>query len=67
MRKAVRGTWNFILQPAMLAQNVPARCNLNMDVNLHRLPDETISFLKFIVPLAGFLPHPHTTDSDAMQ
>ena len=35
---------------------------MNMDVNLHRLPDEWIFLPKFLVPLAGLMPHPHPAD-----
>ena len=37
------------------AQDVPARCNLNMDVNLHRLPGKTQYVSKFLVPLINLV------------
>ena len=36
---------------------------MNMDVNLHRLPDKILFLPKFLVPLAGLMPHPHPADS----
>ena len=36
---------------------------MNMDVNLHRLPDKMFCLSKFLVPLAGLIPHPHPADS----
>ena len=36
---------------------------MNMDVNLHWLPDKMFCLPKFLVPLAGLIPHPHPADS----
>ena len=60
--KAVRGTWNFVWQQATLVQGCTSEAQLNMDVNLCRLPDENSMMSKFPVPLAGFMWHPLLTD-----
>ena len=60
---AVRGTWNFVWQQATLVQGCTSEAQLNMDVNLCRLPDENSMMSKFLVPLAGFMWHPLLTDS----
>ena len=49
--KAVRGTWNFVWQQATLVQGCTSEAQLNMDVNLCRLPDLTKYVSKFLVPL----------------
>ena len=61
--KAVRGTWNFVWQQATLVQGCTSEAQLNMDVNLCRLPDENSMMSKFLVPLAGVMWHPLLTDS----
>ena len=53
--RTVRGTWNFVWQQATLVQGCTSEAQLNMDVNLCRLPDEMKSISKFPVPLAGFI------------
>ena len=65
--KAVRGTWNFVWQQATLVQGCTSEAQLNMDVNLCRLPDESIIMPKFPVPLAGVMRHLFSTDSAAIQ
>ena len=50
MIRAVRGT---------------SEAQLNMDVNLRRLPECTMSMPKFLVLLAGFMPHLQLADSTA--
>ena len=60
--KAVRDTGNFIRKQATLVQGCTSEAQLNMDVNLCRLPDENRIMPKFPVPLAGFMWHPLLTD-----
>ena len=38
--KAVSGTWNFSGHQATLAHGRASEVHMNMDVNLHRLPEE---------------------------
>ena len=61
--RAVRGTRNFIWQRATLVQGCTSEAQLNMDVNLCRLPDERKSMPKFPVPLADIMWHPPLMDS----
>ena len=63
MVRTVRGTWNFVRPLATLAQGCASEAQLNMDVNLRRLPEQMKSISKFLVPLAGFMLHPQSTDS----
>lgn len=63
MKQAVRGTWNFVGKPATLAQGCASEVYLNMDVNIHRLPDVIMSLSKFLVPLAVLTSHPQPADS----
>ena len=63
LRRAVRGTWNFVRQQATLAHGRASEVHMNMDVNLHRLPDKIFCLPKFLVPLTGLIPHPHPADS----
>ena len=67
MVRAVRGTWNFVRPLATLAQGCASEAQLNMDVNLRRLPKYKISMAKFLVPLAGVMLHPQLTDHAATQ
>ena len=67
MIKAVRGTWNFVWQQATLVQGCTSEAQLNMDVNLCRLPDLTKYVSKFLVPLAVIMWHPHPADSDGIR
>ena len=60
--KAVRDTGNFVGKQATLVQGCTSEAQLNMDVNLCRLPDENRIMPKFPVPLAGFMWHPLLTD-----
>jgi len=50
---------------ATLAQGRASEAQLNMDVNLRRLPECTMSMPKFLVLLAGFMPHLQLADSTA--
>ena len=50
--RTARGTWNFSGCLATLAQGSASEVHMNMDVNLHRLPEKRVSFLKFLVPFA---------------
>ena len=65
--RAVRGTGNFVWQRATLVQGCTSEAQLNMDVNLCRLPDEIKMISKFPVPLAGFMRHLLSTDRAAIQ
>lgn len=58
-----RGTWNFVRHLATLAQGSASEAHLNMDVNMRRLPDGLLNYSKFLVPLAGVMWHPYSTDS----
>ena len=60
--KAVRDTGNFVGKQATLVQGCTSEAQLNMDVNLCRLPDENRIMPKFPVPLAGFMWYPLLTD-----
>ena len=60
--RTVRGTWNFVWQQETLVQGCTSEAQMNMDVNLCRLPDENRIMPKFPVPLAGFMWHPLLTD-----
>jgi len=40
-----------------------SEAHLNMDVNMRRLPDGLLNYPKFLVPLAGVMWHPYSTDS----
>ena len=57
--RPVRGTWNFVRQQATLAHGRASEVHMNMDVNLHRLPDKIFCLPKFLVPLTALLRHPH--------
>ena len=64
--RAVRGTGNFVWQQATLVQGCTSEAQLNMDVNLCRLPGKRKSMPKFPVPLAGIMWHLFSTDSAAI-
>ena len=49
--KAVRGTWNFVWQQATLVQGCTSEAQMNMDVNLCRLPELFLYFMKFLETL----------------
>ena len=49
---AVRGTWNFVWEQATPVHGSTGEAQMNMDVNLHRLPDKKEYNPKFLVPLA---------------
>ena len=65
--KAVRGTWNFVWQQATLVQGCTSEAQLNMDVNLCRLPDKKQRIPKSPVPLAGIMWHLYPADSVDIQ
>ena len=65
--KAVRDTGNFVGKQATLVQGCTSEAQLNMDVNLCRLPDEINTITKFPVSLAGIMWHLSSTDSAAIQ
>ena len=67
MIRAVRGTGNFVWQQATLVQGCTSEAQLNMDVNLCRLPDKAGCKSKFLVPLAGLMWHPYPADSTVFQ
>ena len=52
MMKAAKNTWNFLKQLATLAHGCASETHLSMDVNMRRLPKESIR--KFLVFLAAF-------------
>ena len=43
-----------------------SEAHLNMDVNMRRLPDGLLNYSKFLVPLAGIMWHPYSTDGGAI-
>ena len=49
---AVRGNWNFVWEQATPVYGSTGEAQMNMDVNLHRLPDKKEYNPKFLVPLA---------------
>lgn len=49
---AVRGTWNFVWEQATPVHGSTGEAQMNMDVNLRRLPDKKEYNPKFLVPLA---------------
>ena len=49
---AVRGTWNFVWEQATPVHGSTGEAQMNMYVNLHRLPDKKEYNPKFLVPLA---------------
>jgi len=51
----------------MLAHGRASKAQMNMDVNLCRLPDEINMIAKFPVSLAGIMWHLSSTDSAAIQ
>ena len=55
--KPAGGTGNFVWQQATLVQGCTSEVQLNMDVNLCRLPDEIIIISKFPVPLTALIRH----------
>lgn len=54
MMKAAKNTWNFLKQLATLAHGCASETHLSMDVNMRRLPKESIIYYKFLVFLAAF-------------
>ena len=65
--RAVRGTGNFVWQQATLVQGCTSEAQLNMDVNLCRLPDKRQRIPKSPVPLAGIMWHLYPADSVDIQ
>ena len=53
--RAARGTWNFVRHLATLAQGCVSEVHMNMDVNLHRLPELILYSSKFLVPFTVFM------------
>ena len=49
--RAARGTWNFVRHLATLAQGSACEAHMNMDVNLCRLPELFLYFMKFLETL----------------
>ena len=49
--KSARSTWNFVRQQATLAQGSASEAHMNMDVNLCRLPELFLYFMKFLETL----------------
>lgn len=54
MMKAAKNTWNFLKQLATLAHGCASETHLSMDVNMRRLPKESIIYMEFLVFLAAF-------------
>lgn len=46
MMKAAKNTWNFLKQLATLAHGCASETHLSMDVNMRRLPKESIIYIK---------------------
>ena len=44
MMKAAKNTWNFLKQLATLAHGCASETHLSMDVNMRRLPKESIIY-----------------------
>ena len=65
--KAVRGTWNFVWQQATLVQGCTSEAQLNMDVNLCRLPDEVHILAEILSAPYRRMRYPQTTDSATCQ
>lgn len=54
MMKAAKNTWNFLKQLATLAHGCASETHLSMDVNMRRLPKESIIYMEILVFLAAF-------------
>ena len=63
---AVRGTWNFVWEQATPVHGSTGEAQMNMDVNLHRLPDKKEYNPKFLVPLAVMMRSLHLPDCPAI-
>ena len=59
---AVRGTWNFVWKQATPVHGITGEAQMNMDVNLCRLPDKKEYNPKFLVPLAVMMRSLHLPD-----
>ncbi len=59
---AVRGTWNFVWKQATPVHGSTGEAQMNMDVNLRRLPDKKEYNPKFLVPLAVMMRSLHLPD-----
>ena len=59
---AVRCTWNFVWKQATPVHGSTGEAQMNMDVNLHRLPDKKEYNPKFLVPLAVMMRSLHLPD-----
>ena len=64
---AVRGTWNFVWEQATPVHGSTGEAQMNMDVNLCRLPDKKQRIPKSPVPLAGIMWHLCPADSVDIQ
>mgnify|MGYP007042257018 FL=1 len=53
--KSARSTWNFVRQQATLAQGRASEVHMNMDVNLHRLPELMKDAIEILSAPAGFM------------
>ena len=54
--KSARSTWNFVQQQATLAQGSASEAHLNMDVNMHRLPELMKDAIEILSAPTGFIP-----------
>ena len=59
---AVRGTWNFVWKQATPVHGSTGEAQMNMDVNLRRVPDKKEYNPKFLVPLAVMMRSLHLPD-----
>ena len=50
-----RGTWNFVRHLATLAQGSASEAQLNMDVNMRRLPELMKDAIEILSAPAGFM------------
>ena len=48
MMKAAKNTWNFLKQLATLAHGCASETHLSMDVNMRRLPKESIIYMEIL-------------------
>lgn len=60
MMKAAKNTWNFLKQLATLAHGCASETHLSMDVNMRRLPKESIISKEFLYLILDYS-HNHYT------
>ena len=60
MMKAAKNTWNFLKQLATLAHGCASETHLSMDVNMRRLPKESIIYLQILYLIFDY-PYKHYT------